>query len=47
MEQGQNKQSSKGLREFWKGVRWMLLMMLAIILIINYLAKLDVPSRSG
>lgn len=46
MEQGRNKQSTKGLREFWRGVRWILLAMLAIILIINYLAKLDVPSRS-
>ena len=47
MVQRQNKQSTKGLREFCRGVRWMLLTMLAIILIINYLAKLDVPSRSG
>lgn len=47
MEQRQSKQSSKGLREFWRGAHWILLGMLAIILIINYLAKLDVPSRSG
>ena len=31
MEQRRNKQSSKGLREFWRGARWMLLAMLGII----------------
>ena len=31
MEQRQNKQSSKGLREFWRGARWILLAMLGII----------------
>lgn len=31
MEQRRNKQSSKGLREFWRGVRWILLAMLGII----------------
>ncbi|MDD7088327.1 MAG: hypothetical protein PUI54_02045 [Bacteroidales bacterium] len=31
MEQRRNKQSSKGLREFWRGARWILLAMLGII----------------
>lgn len=31
MEQRRNKQSSKGLREFWRGARWLLLAMLGII----------------
>ena len=31
MEQRRNKQSSKGLREFWMGARWILLAMLGII----------------
>jgi hypothetical protein len=47
MVQRQNKQSSKGLREFWKGASWMLLTMLADVLVVNYLAKLNVPGRSG
>lgn len=47
MEQRRNKQSSKGLREFWRGVRWILLAMLADVLVVNYLAKLNVSGRSG
>ena len=31
MEQRRNKQSSKGLREFWRGAHWILLAMLGII----------------
>ena len=31
MEQRRNKQSSKGLREFWRCARWLLLAMLGII----------------
>ena len=31
MKQNQSKQSTKGLREFWRGARWMLLAMLGII----------------
>jgi len=31
MEQRRNKQSTKGLGEFWRGARWMLLAMLGVI----------------
>lgn len=31
MKQNQSKKSTKGLREFWRGARWILLAMLGII----------------